>query len=93
MLTITPEARSYVLENGGTLSLEYITLTGGCCVPFQPGPTVRFGKPHNQDRYRQEIIDGLTVFIPRSLPKLELVIAVASVLGFKRLVIEGWRHF
>jgi len=93
MLTITPEARSYALENGGTLFLEYITLTGGCCVPFQPEPTVRFGKPKNNDQYRRETIDGLTVFIPRGLPDVPLVIAVATVLGFKRLVIEGWRHF
>ena len=93
MLTLTPEARSYALENGGTLFLEYITLTAGCCVPFQPEPTVRFGKPKNQDQYRQENIDDLTVFIPRALPDVPLVIAVAAVLGFKRLVVEGWRHF
>jgi hypothetical protein len=93
MLTITPEAKAYALENGGTLFLEYITLTGGCCVPFQPEPTVRFGTPRNQDHYRQETIEELTVFIPRSLPDIPLVIEVASVLGYKRLVVEGWRHF
>jgi hypothetical protein len=93
MLTITPEARTYALDNGGSLFLEYITRTGGGCVPFQPEPTVRLGKPKNQDQYRQESIDGLTIFIPHGLPKEELGIAMASVLGFKRLVIEGWRHF
>jgi hypothetical protein len=94
MLTITPEARTHALNNGGSLFLEYITLTGlGCCIPYQPEPTVRFGKPHNQDQYRQETIDGLTIFIPHKLPEEELVIAMASVLGYKRLVIEGWRHF
>ncbi len=92
MLTITPEARSYALDNGGELFLEYITLTGGC-VPFQPEPIVMFGKPKNQNQYRQETIEDLTVFVPRALPDAPLVIAVASVLGFKRLVIEGWRHF
>jgi hypothetical protein len=93
MLTITPEAKAYALDKGGTLFLEYITLTGGCCVPFQPEPTVRFGKPKNQDQYKQETIDGLTVFIPHGLPEEDLVIAVASVLGFKKLVIDGWRHY
>jgi hypothetical protein len=93
MLTITPEAKAYALDKGGTLFLEYITLTGGCCVPFQPEPTVRLGRPKNHDQYRQATIDGLTVFIPRGLPEEELVIAMASVLGFKKLVIEGWRHF
>jgi hypothetical protein len=93
MLTITPEAKTYALDHGGTLFLEYITLTGGCCVPFQPEPTVRLGKPRNHDQYRQKTIDGLTIFIPHELPDEELVIAMASVLGFKKLVIEGWRHF
>jgi hypothetical protein len=93
MLTITPEAKTHALNNGGSLFLEYITRTGGCCVPFQPEPTVRFGKPHNQDQYRQESLDGLTIFIPRELPEEELVIGMASFLGFKRLVIEGWRPF
>ena len=93
MFTITPEAKAYTLDKGGTLFLEYIPLTGGCCVPFQPEPTVRFGKPKNHDQYKQETIDGLTVFIPRGLPEEELVIAVASVLGFKKLVIDGWRHY
>ena len=93
MLTITPEAKAHALENGGTLFLEYILLTGGCCVPFQPEPNVRFGKPRNQRQYRQESIDGLTVFIPQSLPDIPLVIALASYLGIKRLVIEGWRCY
>ena len=93
MLTITPEARTYTLEKGGSLFLEYVTVTGGCCIPYQPEPAVRLGKPRNQDQYRQEIIDGLMIFIPRKLPEEELVIGIASFLGFKKLVIEGWRHF
>jgi len=93
MLTITPEAKAHALNNGGSLFLEYITRTGGCCVPFQPEPIVRLGKPRNQDQYRQETIDGLTIFIPRGLPEEELVITMDSFLGFKKLVIEGCRHF
>ena len=93
MLTITPEAKTYALDKGGSLFLEYITLTGGCCIPFQPEPVVRFGEPKNQDQYRQETMDGLTVFVPRGLPDVPLVIEVASVLGFKKLVIEGWRCY
>jgi hypothetical protein len=93
MLTITPEAKAYALDKGGSLFLEYLTVTGGCEIPYQPEPTVRLGKPRKQDQYRQESIDGLTVFIPRRLPEEELVIGMASFLGFKKLVIEGWRHY
>jgi hypothetical protein len=93
MLTITPEAKAYALDKGGSLFLELVTVTGGCCIPYQPEPAVRLGKPRKQDQYRQETIDGLTVFIPHRLPEEELVIAMASFLGFKKLVIDGWRCY
>ena len=35
MLTFSPEAKSYALNNGGTMFLEYI-IVGDCCVPCQP---------------------------------------------------------
>ena len=92
MLTITAEANKYVLNNGGSLFLEYITLKGGCCIPYQPAPSVKLGKPYNQDQYRQETIEGLTVFIPHELPEMPLLITMNSFMGFKRLVIEGWHH-
>jgi|GEM_PF-356499 hypothetical protein len=93
MLTITAEAKAYALENGGSLFLEYVTVTGGCCIPYQPEPAVRLGKPRKQDQYRQESLDGLTIFIPHRLPEEELAIAMVSFLGFKKLVIEGWRYY
>ena len=94
MLTITPEARTHALNNGGMLFLEYLALwTDGCCIPYQPEPSVKLGKPYNQDKYRQETIDGLIVFIPNDLPKVPLLITMTSFMGIKRLVVEGWRHF
>ena len=93
MLTITPEAKAYALDKGGSLFLELVNITGGCCIPYQPEPAVRIGKPRKQDQYRQETIDGLTVFIPHGLPEGELVIGMASFLGFKKLVIDGWRCY
>jgi hypothetical protein len=91
MLTLSPKARSFALENGGTIFLEYIVV-GDCCIPYQPEPSVRMGKPHNPDRYRQEHIDGVTVFVPRALPEVPLVVHLSTFMGFKRLVVDGWRH-
>ena len=91
MLTMSPDARAYALDNGGTIHLEYI-LVGDCCIPYQPEPSVRVGKPHNPDQYLEERIDGVTVFIPHSLPRVPLTVQVSSFMGFKRLVVDGWRH-
>jgi len=92
MVTITSEARAHALNKGGSLFLEYIVLNSGCCIPYQPGPAVKLGKPYNADVYRMESIDGLTVFIPRDLSEVPLIIKVSSFLGMSRLVVEGWRH-
>jgi hypothetical protein len=91
MLTVTPEARQYIHDKGGMLYLEYIPVQG-CCIPYQPGPAVQFGRPHNPDKYRLETIDGMTLFVPLELPDVPLQINLNVFVGFKRLVVEGWRH-
>lgn len=62
MLTLSPEACDYAIDNGGTLFLEYIVV-GDCCIPYQPEPSVRMGKPHNPEHYVCENTDGLTLFV------------------------------
>ena len=91
MLTLTHEARAYALDNGGTLFLEYI-LVGDCCIPYQPEPSVRMGAPHNPEHYLLQKIDGVTVFIPKTLPRVPLVLQLSSFMGFKRLVVQRWKH-
>ncbi len=91
MLTITEEAKTHALEKGGVIFLEYIVVQG-CCIPYQPEPTVRMGEPHNPRQFRRVVLEGITVFIPHDLPEVPLVIKVSAFLGFKRLVVEGWLH-
>ena len=42
--------------------------------------------------YGQETIEGMTVFVPLELPEVPLRINLNAFMGFKRLVVEGWRH-
>jgi hypothetical protein len=91
MLTITEEARDHAREKGGVLYLEYIVVQG-CCIPCQPEPTVRFGEPHEPRNYRREKLEGISVFVPHDLPDVSLVIKASAFMGFRRLVVEGWRH-
>lgn len=92
MVTISQEAVEHAREKGRDLYLEYIVLQGGCCVPYQPGPVVRFGRPHEPERFHAASMEGLTVFIPHELPDVPLQITVNSFMGFKRLVVAGWCH-
>lgn len=91
MLTITEEARKHALEKGGVLFLEYIVVQG-CCIPYQPEPAVRFGEPHDPRRFQRVALQGIIVFVPHDLPEVPLVINLSVFLGFKKLVVEGWRH-
>lgn len=91
MLTLSPEARDYAIDNGGTLFLEYIVV-GDCCIPYQPEPSVRMGTPHKPEQYVQENIDGVIIFVPRTLPRVPLVVQLNVFMGFKRLVVNGWKH-
>lgn len=91
MLTITEEARALALMRGGIIYLEYIVVQG-CCIPYQPEPSVRIGEPHNPKQFRRLELQGITIFIPHDLPEVPLVIKMSAFLGFKKLVVEGWRH-
>jgi hypothetical protein len=92
MLTISPEAQERAMKKGRKLYLEYIVLREGCCIPYQPRPVVRFGKPHNPAFFWTVTIEDITVFVPHELPNVPLHITVNSFIGFKWLSIEGWCH-
>jgi hypothetical protein len=92
MVTISPEARDHARKNGGDLYLEYIVIQGGCCIPYQPGPAVRHGRPHDPARFHTATVEGITIFVPHELPDVPLKITVNSFMGFKWLIVEGWRH-
>lgn len=91
MITISLEARDHAMKKGGELYLEYIVLQG-CCIPYQPGPVVRFGRPNDPARFHAATMEGITVLIPHELPDVPLRINVNSFMGFQWLIVEGWRH-
>lgn len=95
MLAISPEARAIILAKGVPVRLDLARrVHGGCGVPSLEGrPAVRFGPPPSTAaaEYEERSIDGVTVHVPRALPgSQELTVAVASFLGVRRLVVEGW---
>jgi hypothetical protein len=92
MLTISPEAAEIIRQQGKTVFLDLPRAITSCCFDFRECPTVRLGNPHNPDAYSVLDIDGVTVFVPHVIIDIDLSIEVASFLGFKRLIIEGWRY-
>lgn len=89
MLTITPEAISYIQLKAKPIFLDIPPLIG-CCVHLKESPSVRFGEPHDPDNYVLTTIQGVSVYVPNELPDQPLTITLTSFLGIKNLAVEGW---
>ena len=92
MISVSPEAAEIIRKQGNTVFLDLPKAIATCCFDFQESPTVRIGAPHDKDAYIFADIEGITVYLPRVIAGIELSIEVASFLGFKRLIVEGWRY-
>lgn len=93
MLTISPEAVTFIRGRGSAIYLDLPKMITNCCFDFQECPSVRRGEPRDLREFEVRIIEGVTVFVPRRLPEMPLTIEVSSFLGIKRLVVEGWSFF
>ena len=93
MLTLSAEALAFLRGRGEPIFLELPPVVRGCCFDFQECPSVRLGAPRDPHRYEARQIDDVVVLVPRPFPdELALEIRFTSFLGFKRLVVEGWRY-
>jgi len=92
MLEITANAIELLRKRKEPIFLEFPRRVTGCCFHIQECPMVRFGKPRDHSRYEERNIDDQSVWVPRGFPEdLRLTITVSAFLGFKRLVLDGWR--
>jgi hypothetical protein len=95
VLSISADALAVIRRRGAPIHLDLPPLVRGCCGPdLQECPTVRFGAPADRASYVQHAIDGVEVYVPRRMGlEQDYTIAVASFLGFRRIVLEGWCPF
>lgn len=92
MITLSEDAVAYVEEKNSSLFIDVPYKVSGCCFDMTDCPAVNFGEPREVSDYTKQTIDGVTVFVPKSLPtENPLVIRTRTFLGFRQLVIDGWR--
>jgi len=91
MLTISPKALAHVLGKGGVIYLEPTPRVAACCASVQEAPSPRLGRPPNEGSYRREEIQGVTCYLPRSLPEdREVKLTLRGLFGLRWLELDGW---
>lgn len=92
MLTVSDEARNYILTAKGAVYVIENGGTGLCCGNIDFGPSVYLGEPPDRKEYVAKEMNGITVYLPRKFyTAMPLEIHVSSFLGIKSLHIEGWK--
>ena len=92
MLTITQGALELIREKKEPIFLEVPKVVSACCFTLRECPMVRFGMPRDEAKYEDRTLQDVLVRVPRGFSDdTALTIAVSRFLGFKRLVVEGWR--
>lgn len=62
---VTPEAKEYILQKGGAVTVRVIKGQGGCCSMFSP--VIELGRPGDAAGYQLFHGDGVDVFVQEGL--------------------------
>ncbi len=91
MVRISDEALKMISQKNEAVFLDMPKVITSCCFEFQDCPTVRFGEPKNVAEYDKQTIRNIPVYLPHRLPEVDIEIAVSNFMGYKRLVLNGWK--
>lgn len=91
-LSISPAAIGYIREKGGSCHVIAGSQVSACCGRMQLAPTVEVGEPRKADLFSLQIVEGVKLYVPKDfVSPYPLTIDVNCFLGFRRLVIYGWK--
>lgn len=83
------EARQWLRQQGTGVMIRP-SPRHGCCGGQARIPVAERGQPRQPEHYRQINVDGLTIYLSRDLPPAaRLHIRLESLLGWKRLFVDG----
>ena len=92
MLSLSAETIDLANQKQSTILIDPPYKVSGCCFDMTECPAVSFGEPRSPAEYTQQTISGVTVFVPNEFPDdPPMMIKTRSLLGFRQLVIDGWK--
>jgi hypothetical protein len=92
LITFSEDALALVGEKQSPVFIDVPYTLRGCCFDMTECPAVRFGEPANSSGYVRQDAQGVTLYVPSCLSGNDsLTIRMRSLLGFRSLVIDGWK--
>jgi hypothetical protein len=92
LIEFSEEALAYLGERRSPVVIDLPYKVSGCCFDVAERPSVRLGEPKDRAEYVRQDSRGVTLYVPRCLSDVQaLTIRVRSFLGFRSLVVDGWK--
>lgn len=92
MITISEEALAFIASRQTPIFIDIPHTVSGCCFEITDCPSINLGAPRDTSEYMEQTLQGVPVYVPRCFPEHgEHTILLKTFLGFKRLVLSGWR--
>jgi hypothetical protein len=92
LIEFSEEALAYVAERKSPVVIDLPYEVSGCCFAVAEPPSVRLGEPKDMAGYVRQDFPGVTLYVPRCLSDAHaLCIRVRRFLGFRGLVVDGWK--
>ena len=92
MISLSDDAAAFAAEKQSPIHIGIPYKVSGCCFDMTECPSVSFGEPRQPSEYTRQTINGITVFVPNDLPDDKpMTIKTRSLLGFRQLVLDGWK--
>ena len=89
MISVSDEARDYILLKGGCIHVSHSHEIGGCCLSVNLSPTVTLGEPPRVKDYAVAKMNDINVYLPKDFHTLDpLIIGLGQFLGMKASVLK-----
>ncbi|MDR0440804.1 MAG: hypothetical protein LBI59_07455 [Candidatus Accumulibacter sp.] len=93
MIEFSEEALAYIGERKSPVVIDIPYKVSGCCFDVAARPSVRLGEPKERaEDYVRQDSQGVTLYVPRCFADARaLTIRLHSFLGFRGLIVDGWK--
>lgn len=90
---ISSEAKEYIKRKGGSIYLKYPNIKG-CCIEANYEPIIYMGIPADKNNYRALEFDDVVIYLDKNIRSTEnLFLELKGFLGYKYLILKGWKIF